>query len=377
MILHNNGSKGFTEFEEGFRFMSNMIPDIVWTALPSGYRDFHNIKFTEYTGLSTENAKGEGWKTMVHPEDLFLTESKWQESLITGNPYENEYRFKKHDGTYRWFLIRAIPWRIGNGTIIKWFGTATDIHSGKLTNIQLKQTTADLTKSNHGLARVNDILNHFVYIAAHDLRSPIINMTMLFTLLKEEKEQKKRDEMISFIEKSVFRLDRTISGLMEVINVENLELNIKTLDLDILLNTVISDLSSIYPDIPKYITSGFKNSASVRYIQPYLISIMKNIISNAYKYRSEKRPLEIRISTERVKGFVKLQIKDNGKGFNMTSSKTIFKPFKRLTEEGEGKGVGLFLVKNIVEKNGGKIEVYSKENQGTEFTIYLKEYDQF
>jgi len=364
-----------SDTEEHFRFIANLIPDIIWTALPNGHRDFYNNKFTEYTGLDTEEAKGQGWEKMIHSDDLYPTITKWEECLQNGNLYENEYRFKRYDGTYRWFLIRAAPWKDEAGNIVKWFGTTTDIHSRKLANRKLMETTNDLTNANQELSRINDVLNHFVYIAAHDLRSPMNNMRMLFDLLKEEKDQAKKDELFLLIEKSVLRLDRTVRGLMEIIQNATEDGGSQTLQFEDILQIVLSDLSTTYPDISEYVISDFKNHPAVKYTKPYLISIIKNLVSNAYKYQSQKRKLQINIFTEKTNGWIKLVVRDNGKGFDLNSSKDIFGPFKRLTTEGEGTGVGLYVVKNIVEKNGGKVEAYSQVEKGATFSIFLKEYN--
>jgi PAS domain S-box-containing protein len=362
------------ESEEQFRFMAESIPQIVWTALPDGYEDFHNRKFEEYTGVKKEDAEGWGWKQIVHPEDLEKTIAIWHNSLKTGEAYEIEYRYRRYDGEYRWFLGRALPKKDASGKIVKWFGTSTDIHEEKLISMKLQKAIQELSDSHNELARVNDILNNFVYIAAHDLRSPVTNLKMIFDLLRDEKEEEKKATYINLLEKSVDRLGKTIQGLVEVIDLESIQQQIKRIAFQQTLDGVIGDLSQLYPNLVKHISSNFAYS-EINYIEPYLVSIIRNIISNAYKYRSSDRQLEIKIATSKEDDFVKLTIGDNGIGFDADKHKEIiFKPFKRLTHEGDGKGVGLFLVKNLVEKNGGKIDVISKINDGTTFIIYLREY---
>src|SRR5687767_4881885 len=97
------------ESEESFRIIAHMIPDILWTALPDGYEDFHNSKFEEYTGLNEEESKGFGWQQALHPDDLNNTLKTWRKCLEKGEPYEIEYRVKNREGIYKWFLARAIP----------------------------------------------------------------------------------------------------------------------------------------------------------------------------------------------------------------------------------------------------------------------------
>jgi PAS domain S-box-containing protein len=331
MNLVKNKVNLLKESEIHFRFLANMIPEIIWTALPDGYEDFHNSTFTEYTGLNSEELKGFGWQKTVHPDDLKIVHKVWDECLKKGMNYEIEYRISNKEGAYKWFLIRATPWKDEQGNVIKWFGTTTDIDFGKSLRVSLLQKTDELKHANHELMKVNDIMNHFVYIAAHDLRSPVNNMKMLFEILKDEVDPKKREELFLFMEKSILRLDRTVNGLVEVIQSANEESAIQQLKFDEIVPIVIADLSISYPDITTYIRTDFKSCPTIRYIKPFLISIIKNLVSNSYKYQSHQRKLQINISTAKVDDLIKLEVKDNGIGYDMNKVKDIFAPFKRFT----------------------------------------------
>lgn len=116
---------------EAFRELAEAIPQLVWTTRPDGFHDFYNQRWYEYTGTTPEQALGEGWQGPLHPDDLPETLRRWHHSLRTGEPYETEYRCRRHDGVYRWFLGRAHPVRDASGRIVKWFGTCTDIDDRK------------------------------------------------------------------------------------------------------------------------------------------------------------------------------------------------------------------------------------------------------
>ena len=112
--------------------MIETIPTIAWTALPNGSVDFVNRHWEECTGLSTEKTLGSAWESAVHPEDLKQHSEKWRAASASGDPFENEARFRRAaDGAYRWFLIRAVPLRDARGKIVKWYGTATEIEDRK------------------------------------------------------------------------------------------------------------------------------------------------------------------------------------------------------------------------------------------------------
>ncbi|SEM64293.1 PAS domain S-box-containing protein [Stigmatella aurantiaca] len=116
---------------ETFRLLAETIPQMVWTTRPDGYFDFYNQRWYGYTGLTPGESHGEGWQGPFHPDDLPEALRRWQHSLRTGETYEAEYRCRRRDGVYRWFLGRASPVRDGTGRILRWFGTCTDIDDQK------------------------------------------------------------------------------------------------------------------------------------------------------------------------------------------------------------------------------------------------------
>ena len=124
------------EAESQLRHLADTMPHLVWIARPDGYHEFYNKRWYDYVGKSFEQTKGAGWATVLHPDDVERSESRWKQAIETGEPYEIEYRFRSHDGDYRWFLGRALPLRDEMGTIVKWFGTCTDIHHTKLDEIR-------------------------------------------------------------------------------------------------------------------------------------------------------------------------------------------------------------------------------------------------
>src|SRR3984893_12810112 len=103
------------------------LPGLVWTALPNGHIDFLNQRWYEYTGLSVDEAYGQGWQTAIHPEDLPELLERWQSILASGEPGEMEARLRRFDGEYRWFLFRTCPSADASGQVVKWCGINTDI----------------------------------------------------------------------------------------------------------------------------------------------------------------------------------------------------------------------------------------------------------
>jgi PAS domain S-box-containing protein len=132
-----------TEFE----FLAESIPEILWTAQADGAVTYFNQRWMQYTGQTLAQALSWGWETIIHPQDLSLCLQRWTTALRTGEKYEVEYRFRRHDGQYRWFIGRALPLKDSAGQVLKWFGTCTDIHDQKETEQILRRREDELERA--------------------------------------------------------------------------------------------------------------------------------------------------------------------------------------------------------------------------------------
>ena len=117
--------------EDYLRLTIDTIPVLAWCTRPDGWNEFLNQRWLDYTGLTIEEARGWGWKVAIHPDDLPQLLDVWQGLLASGKSGELEARLRRADGVYRWFLFRVEPLRDAQGTIVKWYGTNTDIDDRK------------------------------------------------------------------------------------------------------------------------------------------------------------------------------------------------------------------------------------------------------
>jgi PAS domain S-box-containing protein len=124
------------------------VPAILWATRPDGSNNFVSRGWSQYTGLPAEDTAGWGWQAAIHPEDLERHLDKWRVSLISGEPFENEARFRRGaDGEYRWFLIRGVPLRNEQGNVVKWYGTLMDIEDRKRAEQALQRSEAYLAEA--------------------------------------------------------------------------------------------------------------------------------------------------------------------------------------------------------------------------------------
>jgi len=146
-----------------FQQLADAMPQMVWSTLPDGAHDYYNAQWYAFTGVPIGSTDGEGWNGMFHPEDQQRAWARWRHSLATGEPYEIEYRLRRHDGVYRWTLGRALPVRGGDGRIIRWVGTCTDIDEQKRIAEQNEVLSRELS---HRIKNIFAVLNGLIGLSA-------------------------------------------------------------------------------------------------------------------------------------------------------------------------------------------------------------------
>lgn len=138
--------KSVVESEQRLTFMADSMPQLVWITRPDGYHEWYNKQWYDYTGTKEGTTDGEGWNDLFHPDDQARAHKLWRHSLKTGDSYEIEYRlYHAPTQRYRWVIGRALPFRNSAGTIVKWYGTCTDVDEQKHTS-EVQAFLADISK---------------------------------------------------------------------------------------------------------------------------------------------------------------------------------------------------------------------------------------
>jgi PAS domain S-box-containing protein len=144
--------------EARFRTVTDTMPGLLFVTDPAGANVHTNVVFQTYTGLPAEALLGDGWLSTLHPDDRARAAEVWQRAVATASSYEAEYRFRRADGAYRWFLVRGLPHRDREGRIDRWFGTCTDVHD-------LREADARLRESERRFRTLADAMPALVYTA--------------------------------------------------------------------------------------------------------------------------------------------------------------------------------------------------------------------
>ncbi|MGN6491511.1 MAG: sensor histidine kinase [Agriterribacter sp.] len=216
-------------------------------------------------------------------------------------------------------------------------------------------------------------LQHFNYALSHDLKNSLAKLKLALSLLEEEEVPSHLRYYIEIIHRSSVKLESTMLSLNKIIELGH---NSAKVVQSICPAAVFEEVAEDFLDGIHELKKDFDDIDSITYIEVYLKSLYTNMLSNAVKYASPDRPLVFSVAARKEGNMVVLSFTDNGQGIDLeTYNSKIFHPFTRFSNKAEGSGMGLYLVKSIVERNGGRVEVESELDKGTTFRFYLREYE--
>lgn len=231
-----------------------------------------------------------------------------------------------------------------------------------------------LAQANKELKRVNTDLDNFIYTASHDLKSPIVNMEGLVQMMEQSlkgKLNEKEQKSLAMMESSIGKLKNTISCLSDVTKIDkNLDQQKEVILIPEIVEDVKADIHHLIQETAPTLIEEYEVE-QIEIARANFRSIVYNLLSNAIKYRSPDRALQINISTYNEDGFFVFSVQDNGLGLSTAQQSKLFTMFKRLHTHVEGTGIGLYIIKRIVENMQGKVVVESELNEGSTFKVYL------
>lgn len=299
-----------------------------------------------------------------HPKefirDLWVT-------IANGEIWRGEMKNRAKDGTVYWVDTTIVPFLNEDKKPYRYVAIRADI-------TQRKKVEEELLKYSSALEYQNQQLIDFCYIVSHNLRGPLLNISMLVEFIDKTANDNKKMEALTKIKPVIGQLMEVFDELVESIQVkQDTEIDSEHLDLE---ECAEKALIGFKTQIEKYkvrVEMDFSEASHIRFPSKYLDSILTNLISNAIKYRSKKRTPEIKIKGETLDDGIVLKVSDNGLGIDLNLHRDkIFKIRKTFHEHPDAKGFGLFMVKSQVEAMGGRIWVKSQPDKGSTFFVHLK-----
>lgn len=362
-----HATKALQENEQRLRQLANTIPQMAWMARPDGYVHWFNDRFFDYTGTAQEQVLDWGWASIHHPDNRSSIISRYRALIARGEPFEMTCPLRAATGDYRTFFITVAPLYDAAGNIEQWFGTNTDIH-------EIEQAQKELRAAN----RRKD---EFLAMLAHELRNPLAPISTASDLLKRpglsQKQARAASEVIA---RQVVHMTELVDDLLDVSRVTRGLVTLEQAPVGI--NEVVLDALEQVTHIVNSKRQKLTTEIATKPIQVMgdrtrLVQIFSNILNNAARYTPVEG--EIFILVDATDTHVQVRITDTGMGIEPKLLPHIFELFTQAERSPDraqgGLGLGLSLVKSLVDLHRGKVTARSNgPERGSEFTVTLPLY---
>jgi len=314
----------------------------------------------------------EAWTSHLHPNDVdaVMTSLTNVVESSTTTSWQAEYRYKRQNGTYAFVIDRGVVMRDASGRAIRMVGAMTDISERRDFEESLEVLNRDLKRRATELASSNASLEQFAYVASHDLQEPLRMITSFLSILEKRYANvldERGQQYIHFAVDGAKRMRRIILDLLAFSRAEKSDEQRTEFDMaDVVQEVLLLQQALIHE---KGATVNVGALPSVRGFRTPLVQVMQNLVSNALKYAKPGEPPLVNISAEEHGHEWEFVVEDNGVGIDSEYFRKIFVMFQRLQSRNEssGTGMGLAIVKKIVEHHDGRIWVESVPDVGSAF----------
>jgi PAS domain S-box-containing protein len=351
--------------EERFRTLADHMSQSAWMADESGRIFWYNRRWYDYTGTRREDMERTGWRNVLHPEHVDRVGRSLAHAWASGEPVEDLFLLRRHDGEFRWFLSRVEPIRdAGGDRVTRWLGTATDVTEQHQAEQQLRES--DRRK------------DEYLAMLGHELRNPLAaihSATELVRIIRGE--DARLDHAIGVLQRQSSHMVRLVEGLLEVSRIARgkITLDRTRLDLREVLAQVVEDRSDEIAR--REVQVGFTDMPHPLWVladRARLVQIFDNLLGNALKFTAGGGRIELSAAIEATEAVV--CIRDTGVGIRSDRLGDIFEPFHQELQDADrasgGLGLGLALAARLVRLHYGSIEARSEGlGHGSEFIVRL------
>jgi signal transduction histidine kinase len=307
----------------------------------------------------------------------------YMDQALAGERVSFEVEIPYRTGFAKYIRASFVP-DVQAGQVIGFYTMVTDTTEQVLArqeveglNAELAASNAELAATNQQLTRTNIDLDNFIYTASHDLKSPISNIEGLLLALQHElpaaNQPSEVPDILRMMQQSVARFTRTIAHLTEISRLQKEHNQLaEQVSLNRIVTEVCLDLGTQIREADATLNVSVPPDIDIQFSEKNLRSIVYNLLSNALKYRSPDRLLQVRLAYRQLEAYQVLEVQDNGLGLDLAQgTHKLFAMFQRLHSHVEGTGIGLYMVKRIIENAGGYIEVRSQLDVGSTFSVYF------
>jgi PAS domain S-box-containing protein len=391
------------ESEARFRTLTDAMPQLIWSARPDGQHDYFNARCYAFSGGAEGTLDGDAWAGLVHPDDRARLAERWRQSLRTGELYEIEYRLRRHDGAYRWMLVRALPMRGApngaqpQGAILRWFGSSTDITEivdarevVSRSSTELERLVEERTQALQAVqaqlvhAARTEALGQLAAGIAHDFNNVLQAVRGGIALIERRPDDHPGVQRLcrlameaadrgAAVTSRLLAFSRHSDLRTEPVNTASLLLGTK----DILTHTLGAGIQVVV-EAPATLPPLLADKGQ---LETVLVNLATNardamagngtltLAAEARTRRPEdgadrKLPLKAGL-------YIRLSVSDTGAGMDAATAAHATEPFFTTKPRGQGTGLGLAMAHGFAEQSGGALHIESALGQGTTISIWL------
>ena len=356
-----------------FRTLADNIPQLAWMADPKGNLYWYNQRWYDYTGLTPADMADGGWSRVHDPEFLQGASERFLEAIRTGEPWQDTFPLRRHDGEFRWFLSMAQPIRNPKGDVTRWFGTNTDV-------TEQREQEQELAAVKDAAIEANQAKSQFLANMSHELRTPLSAVIGYSEMLEEEVEELGEKHLLDDLGKIKSNARHLLSLINDVLDISKIEANkmevfAETFDVAAMVRDVASTVGSLIEKKANRLVLDIDDELGTMNTDVVKIrQILFNFLSNAAKF-TEGGAIHIGARREGPpeNEAVTFTVRDTGLGMTEEQVAKLFQRFTQAdastTRRFGGTGLGLAITKAFTEMLGGRISVESRPGEGSSFAL--------
>jgi PAS domain S-box-containing protein len=356
--------------EERYRSLVSATAQIIWSSSASGELSGAQPGWAELTGQAPEELRGWGWLDAVHPEDRERTGTVLRAAVESRTPFELEHRLRRRDGRYREMLVRAVPVLEPDGSVREWIGVHSDLTEQLRARRELEQQAEELLRLTRALERSNRELDQFAYVTSHDLKAPLRGIASLAQWLDEDLAgslSNESREHLRLLTGRVQRMEGLIEGILQYSRAGRIQSKPERVGVRQLCEETLEMLDA-GAEVSICLSEALPTFDAERLP---LQQVFLNLLDNALRHGTRPEGGRIEVQSAEEDGWYRFSVKDDGPGIEPQFHERIWGIFQTLQarDKLEGTGIGLALVKKIVETRGGRAWVESRPGAGADFRV--------
>ena len=387
------GEASLRDSEARFRALAEAAPQLIWSATPTGWCDYLNPHWIEYTGVPVDRHYGLGWQEAIHPDDRARAAAAWTASVAEEHGYDIDYRLRGADGAYRWFRARSRAQRDEAGQVIRWFGASTDVTEIVEAKEQLEQHVAERTaelerslaerrKTETALAQAQrlETVGRLTGGVAHDFNNLLTVMVGALDIIQRHADKPERVRRLTDAALTAGRKGERLTRQLLAFS-RRQEFQLETVDLPRLIQGCEPLMRRALGEAVPFEIQASEDIGSVQLDAVQFEAALLNLIVNAKDAVENGGSVTLRADRVRVNAgqlpdlepgdYLRVSVIDTGVGMTPEVAARALEPFYTTKEIGKGVGLGLAQVYGFARQSGGQVQIESAPGAGTAFSIFL------